>query len=210
MERIGMLPARELVASFDIDAQKTFTPLCPSELPVPGGDQIVQALNDQAQLASVRVASKDAHSPNAIWLARPEQPQFSPVAGSDVDIRWNAHAIVGTRGFELLDGLPNERDYDFFVWKGVDPGMHPYGACYHDLGGRLSTGVIEFLRNKGITTVICGGLALDYCVKTTAMQLKAAGFDVLVNETACRGISDETMDQARREMKDAGIELIAL
>lgn len=28
------------IASFDVDAQKGFTPLCPDELPVPGGDAI--------------------------------------------------------------------------------------------------------------------------------------------------------------------------
>jgi hypothetical protein len=27
------------VASFDVDAQNTFTPLCPNELPVPGGTE---------------------------------------------------------------------------------------------------------------------------------------------------------------------------
>ena len=29
------------IASFDVDAQKGFTPLCPNELPVPEGDTIV-------------------------------------------------------------------------------------------------------------------------------------------------------------------------
>ena len=31
-------------ASFDVDAQKGFTPICPDELPVAGGDEIVDAL----------------------------------------------------------------------------------------------------------------------------------------------------------------------
>ena len=36
------LPEKKFVASFDIDAQKTFTPLCPDELPVTEGDKIVK------------------------------------------------------------------------------------------------------------------------------------------------------------------------
>ena len=39
------------IASFDVDAQKGFTPLCPNELPVPEGDAIVPALNQLAARA---------------------------------------------------------------------------------------------------------------------------------------------------------------
>lgn len=43
------------IAAFDIDAQKGFTPLCPDELPVSGGDKIVPELNFMASLASLRI-----------------------------------------------------------------------------------------------------------------------------------------------------------
>ena len=45
------------IASFDVDAQKGFTPLCPSELPVPEGDAIVPALNQLAARAELRIGS---------------------------------------------------------------------------------------------------------------------------------------------------------
>ena len=35
-----MTLSKTAIASFDVDAQKSFTPLCPNELPVAGGDQI--------------------------------------------------------------------------------------------------------------------------------------------------------------------------
>lgn len=197
--------AFKTTASFDVDSQKGFTPLCPDELPVPGGDVIVPALNRQAGLASVRVGSKDWHPSGALWLADNDHPQFSPVQGKNMDIRWKPHCIAGTRGAELLDGLPHPSDYDFFVWKGMEPDMHPYGACYHDLGDTKSTGVIEFLKSRSIETVLVGGLATDYCVKTTALQLKRAGFEVIVNLEACRGISADTIHAAVEEMKNAGI-----
>ena len=68
------LPAKKFIASFDIDAQKTFTPACPDELPVAEGDKIVPELNAQAKLACLRIASRDAHSPYAKWSATEEHP----------------------------------------------------------------------------------------------------------------------------------------
>jgi len=195
-------------ASFDVDAQYTFTNECPDELPVEGGTEIVDALNRQAKLAAVRVGSKDAHSPKAIWVVNKDRSMFAPVDGKNVDIAWNQHAVPGTKGFELIDGLPSPADYDFFVWKGIELDMHPYGACYHDLGNQLSTGVIEYLKVKEITTIIVGGLATDYCVKTTALQLKKADFEVVVNLDACRGIAKQTVSDAIEEMKTAEIIII--
>jgi nicotinamidase/pyrazinamidase len=199
---------KQETASFDVDAQYCFTPVCPDELPVPEGDQIVDELNLQATKARLRVGSKDAHSPMAIWVADENNAQFSPVEGKDVDIRWNSHAVPGTKGFELIEGLPKPSDYDFFVWKGIELDMHPYGACYHDLGNALSTGVIEFLKQQGTRNVIVGGLATEYCVKTTAFQLKDAGFTVLVNLAACRGIDADNVIKAVEEMADAGIQIV--
>ena len=34
------LPEKKYIASFDIDAQNTFTPVCPDELPVAEGDTV--------------------------------------------------------------------------------------------------------------------------------------------------------------------------
>lgn len=203
-----LLPDKKYVASFDIDAQNTFTPVCPNELPVAGGDEIASELNAQAKYASVRVASRDAHSMNALWLADADHPPLSPITGfADIDLRWPAHAIVGTKGFEFIAGL-DPKAYDFQVFKGIEPDKHPYGACYHDLKDTLSTGVIEYLRSRGITTVICGGLATDYCVKTTALQLRKAGFAVILNKAACRGISPDTVAAALDEMEKAGVVIV--
>ena len=205
-EITAQLPHPSQIASFDVDAQCTFTPLCPDELPVPQGHEIATVLNAQARLARLRVGSKDAHSPHALWITdNPELIGQGELTGENLDVYWPPHAIVGTRGCELIPDLPAITDYDFFVWKGVEPDMHPYGACYHDFAERMSTGVIEFLRSSGITTVLVGGLATDYCVKTTALQLARAGFLVVVNLAACRGISAAGCTEAIAEMRRHGI-----
>lgn len=196
------------IAAFDIDAQQTFTPLCPDELPVAGGDGIAAELNAQAQFASLRVASRDAHSPKAVWIANAEHAPLTPVTGyADSDLYWPSHAIVGTKGFEFIPGL-DPKAYTFQVYKGIEPDKHPYGACYHDLKDTLSTGVIEFLQSRGIKAVICGGLATDYCVKNTVLQLVRAGFTVILNLAACRGIAPDTVAAALDEMRGAGVIIV--
>lgn len=196
------------IASFDVDCQNTFTPRCPAELPVPEGDHIVEELNAQAAFTGYRLGSKDAHSPHAVWVADDEHPPLTPLSGDNVDRYWVRHAEPGTAGFELIQGLPNVTDYDYFVWKGVELDMHPYGACYHDFAARLSTGVIEFLKQHEVRLVIVGGLATDYCVKATVLQLLKAGFAVIVNVAACRGLDPETTQHALTEMENAGAQLI--
>lgn len=197
------------IASFDVDAQKGFTPLCPNELPVPEGDAIVPALNQLAARAELRIGSKDAHSPQAAWVVDTYDEMLRPLPLANADLTWVSHCVPGTPGFELLEGLPAPLDYDYFVWKGVEPDMHPYGACYHDLAEKRSTGVIEFLRHNGVTRILVGGLALDYCVKTTALQLRRAGFEVIVHLPACRAIASETAATACSAMREQGILLTA-
>jgi nicotinamidase/pyrazinamidase len=133
-----------------------------------------------------------------------------PVVGDypNLDVKWPAHCIVGTKGNQLIPGLPNEGDYDLLVEKGIDPLKHPYGACFHDLAERESTGAIEWLHAKQINVVIVGGLATDYCVKTTVLQLCKAGFEVIVNLAACRGVESESTRLAYDKIRDAGAHLI--
>ncbi|MCW5589939.1 MAG: isochorismatase family protein [Legionellales bacterium] len=199
------LPPQSFVASFDVDAQYAFTPKCPQELPIVDAESIVPELNRQAQFAQLRIGSKDAHHPQAVWVSDDNHPPLSKITDfKNVDHYWPPHAIVGTKGFSLIEGLPHPSDYDFFIWKGVELDMHPYGACYHDLHEQLSTGVIEYLLANKMNTVIVGGLATDYCVKATALQL-AKHFRVIVNLAACRGVEARTIQQAKFDMLNAGI-----
>lgn len=200
----------ETTASFDVDCQKGFTPLCPNELPVEDGDQIVDELNAQAKFAQWRVGSKDAHPSNPLWIAKTPQDILTPIANAtaNIDVYWPLHCVTGTTGCTLLDGLPVPENYDFFVWKGVEPHLHPYGACYHDLQNHLSTGVIEFLQSRGVNLIIVGGLATDYCVANTAKQLKNSGFQVIVNLGACRGVANDSTEKTIDEFTKLDIFMI--
>jgi nicotinamidase/pyrazinamidase len=190
-------------ASHNVDPQKGFTPLCPNELPVPDGNNIVNELNEQNKLAKYKTVSKDVHPANAIWIANSKKHQFTPVEGENVDIAWNAHCMSGTYGMELIDGLPEMKDYDFFLAKGFEPDLHPYSSCYHDLNKKISTGLIEWYESKNITTVIVSGLATNFCVGETVKDLVNAGFQVILNLGGCRGIgTTEEIDKTVNELID--------
>lgn len=193
------------IIAIDVDAQRTFSPLCPNELPVSQGDEIVEELNKQAKLADFRVMTKDAHSQHAVWAVEKAEESLQPLNYANADLTWRRHAEVGTDGFELLPQLPHPTEYDFLVYKGVEKDMHPYGACFHDLANTISTGLIEWLHAKQATVLIVGGLATDYCVKNTVLQLLANGkWQVYLNLAACRGIAEDTVASALKEMQNAG------
>lgn len=201
---------KSITASFDVDPQCGFTFICPDELPIKEGEQIADDLNAQAQFANYRLVSKDCHPAVAPWIAQDASEIMTPVTGEypNLDIKWPSHCVIGTKGNQLIPGLPNEADYDLLITKGSDPLKHPYGACFHDLGESESTGAIEWLREKNIEAVIVGGLATDYCVKTTVLQLCRAGFEVIVNLSACRGVDVESTQTACVELQNAGARLI--
>jgi len=120
-----MTLSKTAIASFDVDAQKSFTPLCPNELPVAGGDQIGAELNYMASLAGHRVGSKDAHTPHAPWVVTQHSEMLQPTGLAHADVTWVSHCVPGTEGFTLLDELPTPYDYDYFIWKGVEPDRTP-------------------------------------------------------------------------------------
>lgn len=197
--------ARATTACVAVDPQRGFTPLCPAELPVPGGDQIVAAVRTLMGWASVKVVTKDCHPPVAPWVAASPGEVMTPLKGyPHLDLKWPAHCVEGTEGNRLIPGL-DEADFDWVVHKGMDPEKHPYGACYHGLDTSESTGLIERLLAEGVATVLVGGLATEFCVATTALQLRAAGFEVVVALPACRGLSPEAIAKVVDTMEDEGI-----
>lgn len=197
------------IIAIDVDAQRAFSPLCPQELPVAEGDLIVPELNAQAALASWRVLTRDAHSAQAVWVVDSHEEMLQPLDYPNANLTWVRHAEVGSTGFLPLPGLPAPEDYDFLVYKGLDTHLHPYGACYHDIAGTVSTGLIEWLQMRAADTLIIGGLATDYCVKDTVLQLCRAGdWQVLVNLAACRGIAEATTNEAKEHMQHSGAFLL--
>lgn len=171
-----------------VDVQNTF---CPGgTLPVANGDEVVARLNRVLPLfAPGRVfATQDWH-PN-------DHCSFAPQNGP-----WPPHAVQNTPDAELHSGLDKSR-IAAVVRKGTTVARDAYS-------GFDGTDLAERLRGAGVSRVFVGGLATDYCVKATALDACAAGFDVVVLEDACRAVNISPGDgeRALAQMEAAGCRL---
>ena len=90
--------------------------------------------------------------------------------------------------------------------KGTNPQIDSYSGFF-DNGHRASTGLGEYLREQGVKEVHVCGLATDYCVKFTALDAVALGFETHLLEDACRGVELHPGDvrQAIEEMRRQGV-----
>ena len=67
----------------------------------------------------------------------------------------------------------------------------------------------EWLKEKGVTDIEVVGLALDYCVKATAIDAVNLGFktSLLTKGTKAVNINPEDGDNAIKELKEKGIQI---
>lgn len=170
-----------------VDVQNDF---CPGgALAVPDGDAVVEQVNALAAGMPVVIATRDWHPPDHASFAAQGGP-------------WPVHCVAGTRGAELVDGLDLAR-----VSAIIDKGMAPDADGY---SGFEATGLGGLLRDRGIDVVHVAGLALDYCVRATALDAAAAGFDVVVHRGATRAVEVQPGDGERavRELCAAGVTVV--
>jgi nicotinamidase/pyrazinamidase len=82
--------------------------------------------------------------------------------------------------------------------KGCDPAIDSYSAFYEN-DRRTPTGLVGYLRERGLTRVFFAGLAFDFCVRYSAEDARRQGFAAFVVEDACRGIDLDNSVAATRE-----------
>jgi nicotinamidase/pyrazinamidase len=102
----------------------------------------------------------------------------------------------------LRAGL-DTRGIDVVIDKGQDPETDGYSGFDGTELGRI-------LREREVERVHIGGLALDYCVKNTALDAVKAGFPATVHLNATRAVNREKGDDesALKELRAAGVEVV--
>jgi nicotinamidase/pyrazinamidase len=63
------------------------------------------------------------------------------------------------------------------------------------------------LREHHVKEVHIGGLALDYCVRATALDARNAGFDVTIHEGATRPVDPSAAGRVFDELRAAGVRI---
>lgn len=68
--------------------------------------------------------------------------------------------------------------------------------------------LITSLRENGITVVTIVGIAYDYCVAATALDLAAAGFDTAILKNLTASVHPENDDEVTDKLERAGIMVV--
>ena len=152
-----------------VDVQRDF--LTGGALAVPASGDVVASLNAYVALAQRRdlavYASRDWHPP--------DHCSFKRCGGS-----WPEHCVAGGAGAQFADAL-HLPPGTVVIDKGCTAHSEGYSA-FED------TGLARRLRGAGVTRLLVGGLATDYCVFHTVRDALRAGFEVLLLADAIRAV----------------------
>ena len=188
-----------------VDIQNDFVP--GGALAVPEGDKIIPIVNRLQKFFDLIVATQDWHPASHGSFAsnhKGKKPGDTIELEGLQQILWPDHCIQNTRGAEFVPHLDTSRFAKIFH-KGTDPSIDSY-STFFDNAHRKSTGLKNFLKEKGAKEIYIAGLATDYCVKYSALDAIPLGFRTFVIEDACRGVNLKPGDteKAIREMRNAG------
>jgi len=192
-----------------VDLQNDFVP--GRALSVPNGDQVIPIANKLQRDYSLVVATQDCHPPNHGSFAvnhAGKQPGDRIILDGIEQILWPVHCVQDTPGADFVPALDRSRIARVFQ-KGTDPRIDSY-STFFDNAHRRATGLGDYLKEQSVTDIYLLGLALDYCVKFSALDARQLGFTTYVILDACRGIAlqPNDLEKALEEMKRAGVKIV--
>jgi nicotinamidase/pyrazinamidase len=177
-----------------VDAQRGFTVLCPQELPVPGGVEVVPRINQLLEQPWARIdASQDWHPADHCSFLGQRDNLYPP------------HCVMGTPGADFLPELRTERFHA--IWrKGFERARDAYAVTAQH------PALTDLYRSSGIQTVVVCGIATNICCFFAARDLRQAGLRVLLVEDASAGIDVPAANlfqaNAKVEGQQLGIEYV--
>jgi nicotinamidase/pyrazinamidase len=181
-----------------IDVQNDF---CPGgALAVPHGGEVVPIINSLAARFRHVVLTQDWHPAGHFSFAsrHPGKKPFDTVAADyGPQVLWPDHCVQDSSGaaFHPALHIPHAA---LLLRKGMNPAIDSYSAFYEN-DRKTPTGLVGYLRDRGLRRLFLAGLAFDFCVRYSAEDAKREGFDVTVIEDACRSIDMDGSAAATKE-----------
>lgn len=183
-----------------VDVQNDFADASGS-LYVPGGEQVIPFINEQAEAAvergAVVVYTQDWHPE--------ETPHFQNFGGI-----WPVHCVAGSRGAEFHSTLVVVEGA-LHIKKGTrgEDGYSAFTVRDPETGDESPTGLLDQLSEAGVERVAVVGLALDYCVKETALDASVSGLGttLLADGTLPVNLAHGDGARAVAAMLEAGVEV---
>ena len=205
MKKLPIGPSSTLIV---VDVQNCFVD--GGTLPVAHGVEVIPVINGIAPLFENIVVTQDWHTKGHSSFASSHQGKkpFDVVSLSyGQQVLWPDHGIQGTPDAELHKDLklPTAQ---LIIRKGYRKDIDSYSA-FMEADRKTTTGLAAYLHAHQIDTVFIVGLATDFCVAWTALDARAAGFNVYVIEDACRGINlNGSVQLAWNNMTESGVKRI--
>lgn len=189
-----------------VDAQNGFMP--GGGLPVARGDEVVPVINRLSKLFANVVITQDWHPAGHASFASSHAGK-APYDVMDMpygpQVLWPDHCVQGTHDAALHKDLhlPHAQ---LIIRKGFHPQVDSYSA-FMEADRTTTTGLAAYLQARGLRKAYVCGLATDFCVAWTALDARAAGFDAVVIEDACRAIDlNGSLATAWQQMRAAGVQ----
>lgn len=205
MKKLPIGPSSTLIV---VDVQNCFVD--GGTLPVAHGVEVIPVINGIAPLFENIVVTQDWHTKGHSSFASSHQGKkpFDVVSlPYGQQVLWPDHGIQGTPDAELHKDLklPTAQ---LIIRKGYRKDIDSYSA-FMEADRKTTTGLAAYLHAHQIDTVFIVGLATDFCVAWTALDARAAGFNVYVIEDACRGINlNGSVQLAWNNMTESGVKRI--
>ena len=198
-----------------IDVQNDFMP--GGNLPVPDGDAIVPLINTLARKFDHVIVTQDWHPPHHISFASTHNKQhFETIEASyGPQTLWPDHVLQHTVGAAFHPALyiPHA---ELILRKGFRRHIDSYSAFLEN-DHTTPTGLAGYLRERNLQRLFLCGLAYDFCVRYSAIDGNALGFETLVIEDAARPVNlpntvaetDETLAVANIQRIQSAVILTA-
>ena len=191
-----------------IDVQNDFCPA--GALEVSGGDEIISDINQEMKKYDCVVLTQDWHPKGHSSFAmshKGKKPLDVIQMPYGDQILWPEHCVQGSRGAEFHCKLDTGQA-NAVIRKGLNPLIDSYSAFFEN-DRRTATGLDGYFKSLGIEKIYLVGLATDFCVNYSAQDAAKLGYQVSVFERMCKAIDlNGSLELARTEMRDCGVELI--
>lgn len=188
-----------------IDVQNDFC--TGGALAVPDAESIIPTINELSARFGNVVLTQDWHPAGHTSFAssHPGRQAFDTITlPYGQQTLWPDHCIQGSEGSQFHIALATD-GAQLIIRKGFHRTIDSYSAFYEN-DHTTTTGLSAYLHARGISRVVCVGLALDYCVRFSAEDARREGFDAVVLEQACRGIDlNGSNETALTAMREAGV-----
>ena len=191
-----------------IDVQNDF---CPSgTLSVAEGDQVVPLINALAEKFEHVILTQDWHPHGHISFAsiHPGKKHFETIrVPYGPQTLWPEHCIQNTPGADFHPALDIPHA-ELILRKGFRRHIDAYSAFLEN-DHFTSTGLAGYLRERGLHRLFLCGLAYDFCVRFSAIDGTALGFECLVIEDATRPVNlPNSVAETNAALAAAGIQRI--